>query len=134
MPHCGEHIPDGRSDSGRYRLSGGRRTHSATVAVATTNAATARRATAKAASTQRRQPVAHVDERRLQRDDGERGRSGTSWSHDDDDTVESVPTDAEDDELRILTTVAARRLTLTLHDLLTVLGKLLSKSNSITNY
>ena len=135
MPHCGEHISEGKSDSNCYRLSGRRRTDSATVAmetsdaatastrrdnrrtssapvaVETTNAATARRATAKATSPQRRQPVAQDDEGRLQRDDGKRRRSGTSWSHDDDDAVVSVPTGNEEHVLRRRTMVAARRRT-----------------------
>ena len=41
----------------------------------------------------------------------ETGRSATSWSHRDDDAVESVPTDDADDVFRRRTTAAARRLT-----------------------
>ena len=39
------------------------------------------------------------------------GRSATSWSHRDDDAVESVPTDDADDDFRRRPTAAARRLT-----------------------
>ena len=41
----------------------------------------------------------------------ETGRSATSWSHRDDDAVESLPTDNEGDLLWRRTTAAARRLT-----------------------
>src|SRR5208282_5846040 len=43
MPHCGEHLPEEKSlggDSSNYRLYGGRRSASATVAVGTSDAAT----------------------------------------------------------------------------------------------
>ena len=71
MPHCGEHLPEEKSlggDSSHYRLHGGRRSASATVAVGTSDAATI-----STRRDDRREGFSNRRRRNDQRGDGQHG-------------------------------------------------------------
>src|SRR5208282_4672132 len=71
MPHCGEHLPEEKSlagDSSHYRLHGGRRSATATVAVGTSDAATI-----STRCDDRREGFSNRRRRNDQRGDGQHG-------------------------------------------------------------